>query len=110
MMIRATTLALSLAFASAPALAAPAADEGAAIVHIGNLDLSTATGQRKLEQRVKSAAQRLCRGGGRGLADYSLELKCVAQIIAATQPKTDRAIAQARGEGRLALLMIPAAQ
>lgn len=108
MITRTAILALSLAFAGTPAVAA--ADEGSAIVRTGDLDLTTAAGRQTLDQRVKNAAQRLCRSGGRGLTERSLELECVEQVIAGNQPKTDRAIAEARGESRLALLMVRAAR
>ena len=108
MMTRTAILALSLAFVGTPAVAA--ADEGSAIVRTSDLDLATAAGQHKLDQRVKSAAQRLCRSEGRGLAERALELECVEQVIAGNQPKAERAIAAARGESRLALLMVRTAR
>lgn len=110
MTTRMMILALSLGLTGVPALAAPATDQPSAEVRIGDLDLTTAQGQQRLETRVKSAARSLCGTGTRGLADIERRSRCIAAALSNARPQAERAIARAQDGTRLALLMVHAAR
>lgn len=105
MMTRTAVAAFSLAF-GAPALAAPASDDASALVRIDDLNLASASGRETLDTRIRAAARRLCRTNLRGTAEMTLERQCVAAALANARPQSERMIAQARGGGGLALLML----
>ncbi|WP_260583328.1 UrcA family protein [Sphingopyxis sp. PET50] len=107
MMTRSLILALSLAVAGTPAIAA---ERPTAEVRIADLDLATAQGQQRLETRVKSAARSLCDTGERGVAAMTRQSQCIAEVLASARPQADQAIARAGGGTRLALLMVRAAR
>lgn len=109
MITRSTILALSLAFCTAPAFAAPETDQATASVRIDDLNLASAQGRQRLDKRIDSAVRLMCRAGGRTLADRALETQCIDSALADAKPQTERAIAQAQGGGTmLALLMVKA--
>lgn len=108
MMTRTLILALSLTVVAMPVAAQ--AEEKAATVRIDNLDLTRATDRDRLDSRLKSAARSVCNTGLRGTAENSRRAACVSAALAEAEPQAARAIAQAQGGTRLALLMIGAAR
>ncbi|ENY81409.1 UrcA family protein [Sphingopyxis sp. MC1] len=106
MIARTAILALSLALAGTPALAATADEAPTATIRIDDLKLTSAKGRERLEARVHSAARQICATSARGLAARNSENACMATALAAAKPQMERAIARADGGTQLALLMI----
>lgn len=106
MITRTAILALSIAFAGTPALAAPATDQQTRLVRVDDLDLAGVEGRDRLDSRLRSAARRICATVGRGVTERKMEADCMATTLASAKPQIERAIAQAGGGARLALLMI----
>jgi UrcA family protein len=107
MLTRTMILALSLTIGSLPAVAAESA---AATVRVDDLDLTRATDRERLDVRLKNAARRVCHSGLRGLTEATRTSLCVSAALAHAEPQAARAIAQAQGGTRLALLMVQAAR
>ena len=107
MMIRATILALSLAFGSSAALASPASGEPRITVRTHDLNLNLASGRHQLETRIHDAARRLCRSDLRGVSERTIEAECIAATLATIRPKVEQAVVRAQGGRQLALLMLP---
>ena len=105
MMTRPAIAAFSLAL-GVPTLAAPASDDASAVVRIDDLNLASASGRETLDTRIRATARRLCRTDLRGTAEMELERQCVAAALANARPQSERMIAQARGDGGLALLTL----
>lgn len=101
MTIRTAFIALSLAFATTPALAAPAADgDGDSYtVRIKDLNLASPADQQRLETRIKSAARSLCRPSARSVAEMTRQAQCMTETVASAQPQIDRAVAAANDGG-----------
>ncbi|SEH11399.1 UrcA family protein [Sphingopyxis sp. YR583] len=107
-MTRTLSLALSLTAIAMPAAAQ--AEETATAVRIDNLDLTRAGDRGKLDARLKSAARKICDNGVRGAAENSRRAACVSAALTQVEPQAQRAIAQAQGGTRLALLMVRTAR
>jgi UrcA family protein len=106
MIVRTAILALSIALAGTPALAAPAMDHQTTLVRVGDLNLASTEGRDRLDSRLRNAARRICSTGGRGVTERKMEADCTATALATVKPQVDRVIAQAGGGTQLALLMI----
>ncbi|WP_447755159.1 UrcA family protein [Sphingopyxis fribergensis] len=108
MMTRPLILALSLAISVAPAAAQ--AGNNVAAVHIDDLDLTQATDREQLDLRLKNAARNVCYTRLRGVAERIRQSECMSDALAGAKPHAERAIAQAQGGTRLALLMVQASR
>ncbi len=106
MIARTAALALAIVLAGTPALAAPAMDSRTMVVRVDDLDLASAAGRDRLDSRLRNTARRICATVGRGVTERKMEADCMAIALAAARPQAERAIAQAGGGTRLALLMI----
>jgi len=109
MMTRTLILALSLTIAATPAVAAEA-DAPSIAVRIDDLNLARTADRDRLDTRIESAARRVCQSGSRGTAENARQTACIADVLSHVEPQTERAIARAQGESRLALLMVKAAR
>ncbi|MDO9369343.1 MAG: UrcA family protein [Sphingopyxis sp.] len=106
-MTRTLILALSLAAAASP-VAAAETETTTATVRIDDLNLTRAGDRDRLDLRVKSAARLACRSDNRGAAESVHRSTCMTAALADADRQTRRAIAQARGDTQLALLMVEA--
>ncbi|WP_332820236.1 UrcA family protein [Sphingopyxis sp.] len=109
MLTRTMILALSLTIGGLPAVAAET-ESASATVRVDDLDLTRATDRERLDVRLKNAARRVCHSGLRGLTEATRTSLCVSAALAHAEPQAARAIAQAQGGTRLALLMVQAAR
>lgn len=97
------TLILSVSIALAAAVPATATDrDDSAQVRIDDLDLASPADQQRLDRRVATAARRLCTDGARGVVAIQNEQRCVALALQSAAPQTERAIALAHSNRRLA--------
>ena len=65
-------------------------------VSFADLDLSRRNHVAQLERRVERAADKLCRVGERGVGTQQYSAVCKADVLTATAPALDRAVASAR--------------
>jgi UrcA family protein len=109
-MIRTMTLiaAASLAALAAPALAGTSSDGARTTINVADLDLATTADRARLDTRLRSTINSLCRPGGRALADQVRAQNCRDTALASVAPQVDRAIALAQRNQRLAALDMPA--
>lgn len=92
-------IAATLMLAPATAYASPMqATEFEALVSHRDLDLTTAEGVSRLDERVRTRVRQMCRGGGRDLDAILRERECQTGALAATAPAVRLAIANARLE------------
>tara|TARA_B100000678_G_C18194355_1_gene496834 strand:- start:1041 stop:1361 length:321 start_codon:yes stop_codon:yes gene_type:complete len=91
---------------AAIAIAAPAtaATDHSVTISIGDLDLSAAQDRQVLDQRVASAARRVCKGGWRTAEARKLARECEAEVRASVAPQLRTAYASDRAK-RLALVV-----
>jgi UrcA family protein len=98
----AATAATLLATGAPAAAAGPAAQSAptrAVGIRYTDLNLASPDGLGRLEDRVRHAAERLCRDGGAQAPAASFAVrKCVKQAVAAAAPQVRQAIASQRGE------------
>lgn len=95
--LAATAAALSV---GAPALAGPAHESVATQVEFGDLDLTSASGERRLKSRVRMAATRVCGNpGSHGLQAMRRFEDCRSAAIAAANQDVTRVVAAARNGG-----------
>lgn len=95
----ATAAALLLATSGA-AIAAPAKEAASVDVAYADLDLSNASGERRLKSRVRMAATRVCGNpGSHGLQAMRKFEDCRSAAIAAASQDISRVVAAARGTG-----------
>jgi UrcA family protein len=95
----------TLASTGAPAYAADVVVSGAPVAHIAydDLDLRNPAGVRRLERRVRAAAEHLCVVRGEGALRARLDaLACRDSAIAVAAPQVRRAVARAGGAQTLA--------
>lgn len=72
--------------------------EFAASVDHDDLDLTTQDGVSRLDDRVRTRINQLCRNGGRDSASIRLERQCRESALEAATPDVRFAIAQANAE------------
>jgi UrcA family protein len=101
MKLRLMLASLALTCTTAPALAAQQ-DRVSVEVGVEDLDLSTARDQNRLDTRINSAAQKVCRSGVGGTAARMIETSCVKAALANAKPQVEVAIASSRGQVRIA--------
>lgn len=101
--MRKTLIALATAatLLAVPAAAQDASEDVTITVQTGDLDLTTAADQSRLDSRVETAIRRACRSGGRDLASRRIEAACRASLAETINPSVELAIAGAN-ETRLA--------
>lgn len=97
-----TLIALtSLAAIATPALASQgpvnSTDFSETVDH-KDLDLTTKKGVSRLDDRIRTRINQLCRNGGRDSASIRLERQCRASALAAAKPDVRFAIAKANAE------------
>lgn len=96
MIIRNLACALSLAIVATPAFASPLADQVSETVKYNDLDLSTAKGREKLENRIKSKASQICETGSRNLGARQFEKNCIRSALSGAHQQIEHAIAAAK--------------
>ena len=92
--------------AAAAALAIPAAasatpvnsPEFEEVIDHKDLDLTTRDGVTRLDDRVRTKINQMCRNGGRDSASIRLERQCHTTALAAAKPGVRFAIAKANAE------------
>ncbi|EAQ30135.1 hypothetical protein NAP1_05145 [Erythrobacter sp. NAP1] len=92
--------------AAAAALAIPAAasatpvnsTEFEEVIDHKDLDLTTRDGVTRLDDRVRTKINQMCRNGGRDSASIRLERECRSSALAAAQTEVRVAVAQANAE------------
>ena len=95
-----------IALTAIAAIATPAAaskgpvnsTEFAETVDYKDLDLTTRNGVSRLDDRIRTRINQLCRNGGRDSASTRLERQCRASALAAAKPDVRFAIAKANAE------------
>ena len=107
MMNRHILIAISLACASAPLAAAPAA-EATAMVRVDDLDLTAPHAREQLDARLRMAARRVCDTGVRSVSAAALENRCMSEAVGKAAPQIERAVAEARAGTQVALLTMQA--
>lgn len=89
-----SALATAALIKGVPALAETPADVNVTVVQTADLDLSNAGDQRRLEQRLVTAAHAVCDGASavdlRGRND---EAQCRADVLAAARARADALVA-----------------
>lgn len=103
--MRTFTILIAPAFAAA-AIAAPAiaadgpvnATDFAETVEHEDLDLTTREGVSRLDERIRTRINQMCRNGGRDSASIKLERQCRESALAAARPDVRFAIARANAE------------
>ena len=103
-MVNFKTIALSCAAAAAVAVSAPAvAGVKTKAVNYGDLDLSTAKGQARLQTRIKGAIKQVC-GNPRALSlpEKTDLARCEANAMASAMQNIERTIARYKESKRLA--------
>ena len=88
----ATLAAFPLSAHAAPAVAVTAEVPAVRVSHT-DLNLASPAGLKKLDARIRSAAERLCIvPGGKSLEEAQEAKACVDETVAGTQPQVRRAI------------------
>ncbi len=104
-----TTIA-SIAAVATLAIAAPASATLAndtATVRLGDLDLTNATHQRRMERRIDAAIRSVCDSRGPVSSATRVAIAtCHAEVLAQVQPIAQRAILAARSNARMASITI----
>jgi len=102
------TTAFALA---AIAIAAPAtaASDRSVTIDTSDLDLSSAEGRATLDQRVGTAAKRVCDNGWRDAEARKFAKQCEAEVRASIAPQLRTAMASDRAERLASIRIEPAA-
>jgi UrcA family protein len=78
----------------APALAEPVQQQNVAVVHTGDLDLSSDAGRRQLEQRLVVAANEVCGSASDAdLAGKNAVRQCRSDVLAKARARSDSLLA-----------------
>jgi UrcA family protein len=105
----AALLAGSAAGTGTPVHAAPA-PAASAVVEYADLNLASDAGVRRLQARIRSAAERLCtEPGTASVAQFAVGKACIAATVEAAQPQVRLAIAR-NGEQQFAAVTIDKAR
>lgn len=97
---------LACALLVSAAVAAPAiaqtSDPVTARIEVADLDLAKSKDRVRLSNRIRSAAQEICRFGTSGLAALAFERQCVETALASASPQVGLAIAKASSAVQIA--------
>jgi UrcA family protein len=86
-----SALATAAAIKAVPALSEPLPEKNVAIVHTGDLDLSTASGRAALEHRLVTAAYEVCGDASdTDLAARNAARECRADVLAKARSEGQR--------------------
>jgi UrcA family protein len=105
MSVRIMLASLAITLTAAPAFAA-SQDQVSVEIGVDDLDLSTAKDQERLDTRIQSAAQKICRLGIGGTAARVIETGCIKAVLASTTPQVEVAIANSRNPVRIAAVKL----